>query len=167
MTPLSRNVLLAGLALVVAGLVFAFIIGIYVDHEARLAAYDAYGPTFRAIIEDASRSEWQEELAQANRTSMAQRYAATVHTHGTNMGILLILVGLLTPLLAQLRKQSPWLLWAMTGAAWVYPLGLFFKFAGRTQLGETLAALGAALAIVALAWLFVSVSRAIEKIARS
>lgn len=159
--------MLAGLALVIAGLVFGLVAGLYAGNEARLATYDAYQPTFLAVMQDASGGEWQAALEKANQRSMAQRRAATVHTHGVNMGMLLILVGLLAPLLAQLKSPRPLLLWAMIAAAWIYPLGLLLKFAGKVPWGEALAALGAALAIGVLAWLFLNVSRALERIARS
>lgn len=167
MNALSRNVLLAGLALVVAGLVFGFVFGFYADHEARLVAYDAYEPTFEAVMRKETASAWQAELEQANIASRTQRYAATVHTHGVNMGMLLILVGLLTPLLGQLLRQSRLLLWAIGSAAWIYPLGLLLKFAGLTRSGEAMAALGAALAIAAMLWLLVSISRALDSLAQS
>ncbi len=167
MNPISRLVMLAGLALVVAGLAFALGVSYFVDHEARLVAYDAYQPTFEAVMQDAIDSKWQAELAQANRISVAHRRAADVHTHSVNMGILLILIGLLMPLLSRLKKQSPWVLWAMISSAWIYPLGLLLQFAGLTQVGEALAALGAALAIAALVWLFRILSRALDTIIQS
>ena len=167
MNPLSRNLMLAGLALAVAGLVFALGVSYYVDHEARLVAYDAYRSTFEAVMRDAGSTTWQQELAQANQTSLTHRRAAAVHTHSVNMGILLILLGLLTPLLGRLAKPSPWLLWTMMGAAWVYPSGLLLKFAGLIAWGEALAALGAALAIVAVIWLFRQLSRALHTVIQS
>jgi drug/metabolite transporter superfamily protein YnfA len=83
------------------------------------------------------------------------------------MGILLILIGLLAPLLNRLKKQSPRALWAMISSAWIYPLGLLLQFAGLTQVGEALAALGAALAIAALVWLFRNLSQALDTINQS
>lgn len=166
MNRMSRLVMLSGLALVLAGLVFAVGVSYLVEHESRLVAHDAYQPTFEVLMQDPADGEWQAELAQANRTSITHRRAAGVHTHSINMGILLILVALLIPLLSQLGSQSPWLSWAMIGAAWVYPLGLLLQFAGLTLAGEVLAAIGAAAAIAALAWLFRVLSRAIDTMTR-
>lgn len=166
MTKPARIAMLAGLALVVAGLVFGLVAGIFAENEARLVTYDAYRPTFLAVMQDASSGEWQAALERANQRSMSQRRAATVHTHSVNMGMLLILVALLAPLLAQLRTTRPSLLWAMITAAWVYPLGLLLKYAGLVPWGEALAALGAGLAIAVLAWLYLGVSRALAKVAR-
>ena len=167
MNPISRLVMLAGLALVVAGLAFALSVSYFVDHEARLVAYDAYQPTFETVMLDTVDSEWQTELAQANRISVTHRRAADVHTHSVNMGILLILIGLLAPLLSRLKKLSPRVLWAMISSAWIYPLGLLLQFAGLTQVGEAVAALGGALAIAALIWLFRNLSRALDTIIQS
>jgi hypothetical protein len=118
-------------------------------------------------MQDTIDSEWQAELAQANRISVTHRRAADVHTHSVNMGILLILIGLLAPLLSRLKKQSPRVLWAMISSAWIYPLGLLLQFAGLTQAGEALAALGAALAIASLVWLFRNLFRALDTINQS
>ncbi len=159
--------MLAGLALVVAGLAFALSVSYFVDHEARLVAYDAYQATFEAVMLDTIDSEWQAELAQANRISVTHRRAADVHTHSVTMGILLILIGLLARLLSRLKKQSPRALWAMISFAWIYPLGLLLQFAGLTQVGEAVAAFGAALAITALIWLFRNLSRALDTIIQS
>lgn len=164
MNPISRLVMLAGLALVVAGLAFALGVSYFVDHEARLVAYDAYQPTFETVMQDTIDSEWQAELAQANRISVTHRRAADVHTHSVNMGMLLILIGLLAPLLSRVKKQSTRVLWVMISSAWIYPLGLLLQFAGLTQVGEAVAALGAALAIAALVWLFRILSRALDTI---
>lgn len=167
MNPLSRNVILGGLALVVTGLAFALVVSYFLDHEARLVAYDAYRPAFTAVAHDQGDSVWQEELALANQASLTHRRAAAVHTHSVNMGILLILIGLLTPLLGRLGKQPPWLLWAIIGSAWMYPSGLLLKFAGLIGWGEALAGVGATLAIAGIISLFTQLSRAIDTVSQS
>lgn len=167
MNPLSRNVVLGGLGLVVAGLVFALVVSFYLDRETRLVAYDAYRPAFSAVAQDRDDVLWRAELALANQTSLAHRRAAAVHTHSVNMGILLILIGLLAPLLGRLGKQSTWLISATIGAAWIYPSGLLLKFAGLIAWGEALAGIGAALAIAAMLLLFTNLSRAVDSVTRS
>ncbi len=166
MNRLSRVVVFAGLALIVAGLVFGLAFNYFGDHQARLVVYDAYRSTMEAIIQGEPDDVWQQHRDATNERGQTHRRAIGVHTHGINMGIVLVLLGLLTPLLGRLKNGSNRVVWGLVGAAWVYPLGLVLQFAGLTLAGQAVAALGAGVAVLALIVLFRQMSRAVDNLPR-
>lgn len=159
----SRLLLLAGLLLILAGFLFGIGFSLAVDHQARLVAYDDYGPVF-ASLGDAEVAP-NEVDAGADQRSVAHRRAMDVHTHSVNLGILLLLIGVLSPLLSSAGTARPrGLLW-LAGAAWLYPAGLLLQFLGSVRAGEIVAAIGAAVIIVAFAVIFYRISRAVNALA--
>ena len=166
MNRVSQICVFAGLTLGVLGLAFGLVFNYAVDHEARLVEYDAYRTTFEAIMEEGG-TQWEERAADTTAHAMTHRRAAGVHTHAINMGVVLLLSGLLVPLLARGDpRRSRLAVWGLIGAAWIYPLGLLVQFAGLTRAGQTLAGVGAALAIAALILLFTQVSAALKSLPR-
>ncbi len=85
-------------------------------------------------------------------------------THSINMGVLLILVGLLVPLLARAEGSGMPLLAGFVVAACLYPAGLLLIALKLTFVGEIVAALGAGLAIAVFALLFLKFSAALKSI---
>ena len=155
-----RQLIVAGLLLILAGFVFAQLFTWYVGHQPRLVAHDAYETVFEEI---ARGGEWRAIEEAISSNSVLQRRAADVHGHSINMGILLILVGLFAPLVGRDGSQNRWFL-ALTAAAVVYPAGLFLQFLGLGIAGEAVSAIGAVGAIGALAVLLLRISRAIDAI---
>ena len=160
--PWQRRMTLAGLMLILAGFVFGLVFSWSVGHEARLVAHDSYQPVFEAIADDGSQAEWRALEQGITERSIAHRRAADTHGHSVNMGILLILVGLLAPLFAD--RGSTRLLLALAVAAVVYPIGLSLQFFGLTTAGEFVSAAGAIGAIVALGALLVRSWKAIDEL---
>ena len=166
MTGRSKLLVVTGLALILGGFLFGFGFSYAVDHQARLVAYDDYQPVFELIGREGTAADWQDLQSRINGRSVAHRRAADVHTHSVNMGILLILLGLLSPVLAKRESsRDRWLL-GLVAAGCIYPAGLLLQFVGLTRAGEIVAAAGAALAIVTLVALYLGISRAIDGLAK-
>lgn len=160
----SQRLIGLGLLLILAGFVFALLFSWSTGHETRLAAHDAYQPVFEWIAgAGAGSAEWRELENEISRNSVAQRRAADVHGHSVNMGILLILIGLLSALVSRDGGLDSRLLAAIAAAAVIYPAGLLLQFFELRLAGEAVAAVGGAGALAALAALYVRLSRAVDR----
>ncbi|MEJ8569680.1 hypothetical protein [Elongatibacter sediminis] len=166
MTAWTQRMVLAGLVLILLGFVFALVHSLSYGHQARLVAHDAYRPVFEEIAATGDETSWQETEAEITAVSVAQRRAADTHGHAVNMGILVILIGLLTPLFERARSGDGG---APRGAgiafalfAGLYPVGLFLQYLRLTTAGEIVAAIGAVGAIACLAWLFLKLRKAVD-----
>lgn len=163
----ARLLTMAGLGLILAGFLFGLAFSFAVDHQPRLVAYDDYQSVFEMVSTRGASADWEALQQRINAASVAHRRATDVHAHSVNMGLLLILVGLLAPLLSRLEKPRRRALLLLVGASCLYPLALLMQFFGLITVGEYGAALGAALVIVALALFYLGVSRAIDLLPRS
>ena len=157
-----HRLILTGLALVLAGFVFGLVFTWSVDHEARLVAHDAYGQVFEEAARSGSTGEWRNVEQEATARSVAHRRAADTHGHSINMGILLILVGLLAPLFADRGAANGRLLLVLAVSSVVYPVGLSLQFLTLTLAGEVVSAAGAIGAIGALTALLVRFWKAVD-----
>jgi hypothetical protein len=166
MTAWSRRFIVAGLVLVAAGFVFGLVFSLSVDHEARLVAHDAYRPVFELIAREGSGAEWQPVEKAVSARSVAHRRAADVHGHSINMGILLILLGLLLPAAGDMRGPRTALLPTLAASAFVYPLGLFLQSLSFKVAGEIVSALGAVGVIAAFAGLYLQIARGVDALRR-
>jgi hypothetical protein len=158
----QRRMILAGLLLILAGFVFGLCFSSSVGHEARLVAHDSYQPVFEAIADDGSQAEWRALERGITERSIAHRRAADTHGHSVNMGILLILVGLLAPLFAERAGAHRPLLLVLAVSAVVYPIGLSLQFFRLTTAGEIVSAAGAIGAIAALGALLIRFWKAVD-----
>lgn len=165
MTPSPLRMIITGLSLTLAGLLFGLGFSWSVEHEARLVAHDAYQPVFVQIGGNGDGDGWRARAREITKRSVAHRRAADTHGHGVNMGILLILVGLLTPLFADQSSINRRLLLLLGVSAVVYPIGLFLQFFAFTLAGEIVSAAGATGTIAALAALLVRFWKAIDRLA--
>lgn len=169
MTNWQTRLVLAGLILVFAGFVFGLVFSLAVDHQPRLVAHDAYEPVFVQIGAGVAEESWQPSVAAISRVSIAHRRATDVHGHATNMGIVLMLIGLLAPVLVAAKSQwttiDRGLLSGLAVSSVVYPLGLFLQFLRFITAGEIVAALGAVGAIVCLAGLYVRLWKGVDRLA--
>ncbi len=159
----QKPVVIAGLALIVVGLLFGLVFAYTMDHEARLVVADAYQPVFELLGENTA-TDWQALQEKINAQSLTHASAITFHAHSINMGVLLILVGLLVPLLARAEGSGMPLLAGFVVAACLYPAGLLLIALKLTFVGEIVAALGAGLAIAVFALLFLKFSAALKSI---
>jgi hypothetical protein len=167
MTVGNRRLIVTGLALILGGFLFSLAFSLSVDHQARLVAHEAYQPVFEEIVNDISNEDRRSLAAGITKTSVAHRRAADVHGHSINMGILLILIGLLTPLLAARNAgtgSNNRLIIVLALSAVVYPAGLLLQYLTFTVAGEIVAALGAAAAILSLAALYVRIWKAVDRL---
>jgi len=164
MTGWHRRFVIVGLILVLGGFIFSLIFSWSVDHQARLVAHDAYQPVFEQIARNGGDDSWSILEEEISRVSIAHRRAADVHGHSINMGILLILLGLLAPLVNQADSGNNRILLSLVLSAVVYPAGLVLQFLTLTVAGEVVSAIGAAGAILALAALYVRAWKAVDTI---
>ncbi len=160
----QKPVVTAGLALIVAGLLFGLVFAYATDHQARLVAADAYQPVFELLGENTA-TDWRGLQDKINAQSMAHASAITFHAHSINMGVLLILVGLLVPLRAHALGSGAALIVGFVVAACLYPAGLLLIALKVTFVGEVVAAVGAGFAIAVFALLFLKFSQALKSIA--
>jgi len=159
----QKPVVIAGLALIVGGLLFGLAFAYFVDHQARLVAADAYQPVFELLGEN-STTDWRGLQEKINAQSLTHASAINFHAHSINMGVLLILVGLLVPLLGRVQGSGAALLVGFVVAACLYPAGLLLIALNFTAVGEIVAALGALLAIAVFALLFLKFSQALKSV---
>ncbi|MEX2124807.1 MAG: hypothetical protein WD795_13010 [Woeseia sp.] len=165
MTRWSRRLIGVGLLLILAGFVFALLFGWSTGHQARLVAHDAYQPLFEQIAgTGGGDGEWRAVEEEISRNSITQRRAADVHGHSINMGILLILIGLLSSVVNRNGGIDNRLLFSLAVTAVVYPAGLFLQFLGLKLAGEVVSAIGAAGAVATLAVLYWRFSRAVDNL---
>jgi hypothetical protein len=167
MTVWNRRLIVTGLALILGGFLFSLAFSLSVDHQARLVAHEAYQPVLEDIVTDIENEDWRSLTAGITKTSIAHRRAADVHGHSINMGILLILIGLLTPLLAAGNAgtgNDNRLIVVLALSAVVYPAGLLLQYLTFTVAGEIVAALGAVAAILSLATLYIRIWKAVDKL---
>lgn len=168
MNALTQRTVLAGLVLILLGFLFALAHSLAYGHQARLAAHDAYRPVFEEIAASGNEADWRKTQAAITAISVAHRRAADTHGHAVNMGILVILIGLLTPLFERARSDD---VGTPRGAgiafvlfAGLYPVGLFLQYLRLTTAGEAVAAVGAVGAIACLAWLFLKLVNAVDRL---
>ncbi len=159
----QKPVVIAGLALIVAGLLFGLAFAYAMDHQARLVAADAYQPVFELLGENTA-TDWRGLQDKINAQSLTHASAITFHAHSINMGVLLIIVGLLVPLLARGQGSGAALVVGFVVAACLYPAGLLLIALKLTFVGEVVAALGAGLVIAVFALLFLKFSAALKTI---
>jgi hypothetical protein len=164
MTGWHWRLVIVGLMLILGGFIFSLIFSWSVDHQARLVAHDAYQTVFEQIARNDGDESWRILEEEISRVSVAHRRAADVHGHSINMGILLILLGLLAPLLSQADSGNSRVLLLLALSSVVYPAGLLLQFLTLTVAGEVVSAIGAAGAILALAALYVRVWKAVDMI---
>lgn len=164
MTLWFHRFVVAGIVLILAGFAFGLFFGWSVGHETRLAAYEAYQPVFETVANQGENAKWQAMENRISARSVQHRRAADVHGHSINMGILLIIVGLLLPVLTNVGGRAVAALPALIAAAFVYPFGLSLQFMGFTTAGEAVSALGAVVAIVALGTIYVLFSRTVNSL---
>ena len=160
----QKPVVIAGLALIIGGLLFGLVFAYVVDHQARLVTADAYQPVFELLGQNTA-TDWRALQEKINAQSLTHASAITFHAHSINMGVLLILIGLLVPLLARAEGSGMPLLAGFVVAACLYPAGLLLIALKLTFVGEVVAALGAGLAIAVFALLFLKFSAALKSIA--
>jgi hypothetical protein len=164
MTGWHRRFVIVGLILILGGFIFSLIFSWSVDHQARLVAHDAYQPVFEQIARNGGDDSWRILEEEISRVSIAHRRAADVHGHSINMGILLILLGLLAPLVNQADSGNNRILLSLVLSSVVYPAGLVLQFLTLTVAGEAVSAIGAAGAILALAALYLRAWKAVDTI---
>ena len=159
----QKLIFTAGLALILVGFLLGLAINYFTDHRARLVSKDAYEPVFVLISEKGTDVDWHELQKEINASNRFNAHAIGVHTHSINMGILLLLVGLLFPLFHTGQRSDP-VLSGIVIAAWTYPIGLMLQMLNFIKLGEIIAALGACLVIGIFVLVFIRVSRALDSI---
>jgi hypothetical protein len=159
----QKPVVIAGLALIVGGLLFGLIFAYFVDHQARLVAADSYQPVFELLGEN-SATDWRALQEKINAQSLTHASAINFHAHSINMGVLLILVGLLVPLLGRAQGSGVALVVGFIVAACLYPAGLLLIALNFAVLGEIVATLGAVLAIAVFALLYLNFSKALKSV---
>lgn len=164
MTSWTLRIAVTGLSLILAGFLFGLAFSWAVDHEARLVAHDAYRPVFEQIANSGNGDAWPAMERRISERSVAHRRAADTHGHSVNMGILLVLFGLLAPIFADRSGSNGRLLLLLGISAVVYPIGLSLQFFMLTLVGEIVSAAGAIGAIAALVALLIRFWKAVDRL---
>ncbi|MBI4306881.1 MAG: hypothetical protein HY678_11235 [Chloroflexi bacterium] len=144
----QQGLFISAVALMLFGMVFGLAINYAADHRARLALNEAYDPVFALLSEGADAEAVNMRHSRISGTSLRHSRAMDFHTHSINMGILVLLAGLLYPMIPARRAIDAWAITGLAIAAWLYPGGLLLQFFGMRLAGEILAAAGAVLAII-------------------
>lgn len=156
---MQRALLVTGLLLALAGIALGLIHTWTVEHRARLEHRDDWADVVAAAR---TGGDWQARAQARSEALIAATRTVDAHTHGTNMGLLVILLALLYPLLEGGSRWPARLAGAFAAGAWIYPLGLLLQRLGPTLAGEAVAAAGAGLAVAAFAALLVRLHRALS-----
>lgn len=160
----QKLIFIAGLVLILAGLLFGLGHTYYVNHGTRLVSNDSYEPVFSMISDRHMTVAWQELQQEIHSINRLNARAIDVHTHSINMGILVLMLGLMFPLLITGRPSDIPLLLGFVTATWIYPIGLTLQMFELNIAGEIIAALGACLATVIFILVFFRVSKSLDSI---
>ncbi|MBT8445795.1 MAG: hypothetical protein HKO62_08715 [Gammaproteobacteria bacterium] len=151
----------SGLVLVLAGFINGLVLTQSQSHTPRLVAHDAYRPALTLLAEGSDAQAWQDERETISARSLAYQRVIGFHTHAINMAVLLVLIAFLYGLLPPGVRGAAPALTAFALACWLYPLGLLLHVFELTTAARVLAAGGAGLAVISLAWLAILISNAV------
>jgi len=160
MSGCQRLLIVAGLTLVTAGLLFGFVYGFVVEHGTLLVLKEAYGASLR----NAAAGDWEASrfaFASGRFANYILVRAVDVHTHLIKMATLVLLLGLLWPLI---RSRASSRAAAFVLGAVLFPAGVFAEIYTTSIMAKGLAALGAGIAILSLAAIFRGLLRPSESV---
>ena len=159
---LQKQVVVTGLLLIAAGFLFGLVMTFAADHQTRLLVNDSYSEVFVLLSRDGSSNESKAIQDEADRKALSYSRAVGFHTHSINMGILVILGGLLLPLVGAHGRRRTLTIYGFVFAACLYPIGLLLTLFGLELVGEIAAAAGAILAIATFAVIWLGISQALS-----
>ena len=162
MERLQKQVVAAGLVLILAGLLFGLVMTYAADHQARLVVNDSYSEVFVLLSRDGPSDESKAIQYEVDRKALSYSRAVGFHTHSINMGLLVILAGLLLPLVGTEGRRKNLTVSGFVLAACLYPIGLLLTLSGFELIGEIVAAAGATLAIATFAVIWIGISRTLQ-----
>lgn len=161
----QRLLITAGLALVIAGLLFGFVYGYFVQHGTLLVLKESH----RAALRSAATGDWG-SLRKSLQTGAEINYqllrAVDVHTHLVKVATWVVLAGLFWPLLGWQKIDSRLVALALLGGAVFFPMGVFAEIYTHSVLAKALAAGGATLVILSSARISSLVLRQLENPAK-
>lgn len=160
----ARMLVVSGLGLMLASIVFAMVFSLSAGHQPRLAAYDDYRNALNTIVASQGTDQVDAEavIGVATQSAQAHRHASSVHTHLLKLGLLLSVMGLYAALLEQAKNSGRTVCVALICSALVYGGGLLLQFFGIGVIAQGISALGAGSIIVSLACLYHQLIRAVD-----
>lgn len=154
---LQRRLITFGLIFISVGFIYGVAYNFYVNRDALLQLKDDYMPAFsqltEEIISQADGSRALVEIGQTNIRSTQYKRAIGAHAHAINLGLLLILVGMVFSFVMQNSKKARLVAYLLVFGISVYPLGLALQAAGLKLLGEGFALFGATSVVIGFALL--------------
>jgi len=155
----QARIINCGIGLIFTGFLFGLAYNYLSEHQALLNAKDAYAPVFSKIAEGQPEAAWRPDYQRIISLNLRNTRAIDVHAHVINMGLLVVLLGMLYPLAGKDRLKANFVRLGFTNAAWIYPLGLLLQMLGFKSPGEIVAAIGAGLGILAFGVFWLGVLR--------
>lgn len=154
MESLQRHLVVCGVGLILAGLVYGHAYSLISNHTALLTIKDDYQAIYvdvsQAVDKNASESDILDDINIVNAKSTRYRRAVGAHAHAINLGLLITIVGLIFSFaLAGSRHASKIAYGFLTGCI-CYPVGLALQAMGQVVAGEAFALLGASLVLACL-----------------
>lgn len=163
MDKVQKNLTICGLCLIVFGFVYGLGYTFWVEHKALLELKDAYSTTFLELTRDIRNNALDNGLLasveEVGERSVHYRRAIGAHTHAINLGLLMILLGVLFPFAMSGTAKGRWVPYLFVAGTFVYPTGLALQAFGLVIAGEVFAILGsgsivASIAVILIALLF-------------
>lgn len=152
MDRIQRRVVVGGLILILAGFIYGGVYTVLVDRTSLLQIKDSYSSVFLIVAEKSEAKNAADILLQLGQLQdLRVRYTRAIgaHVHAINLGLVVILAGLLLPLTRLTPDKGRWLATLFLGGGAIYPIGLSLQAGGYLFVGEVFAVLGSGSMVVA------------------
>ncbi|MBT7951520.1 MAG: hypothetical protein HN764_07840 [Gammaproteobacteria bacterium] len=155
MEPLQKRLVVCGVGLILAGLVYGHAYSFISNHTALLTIKDDYQAIFvdvtRSVNTNAGGSFASNDIDDINSKSTQHRRAVGAHAHAINLGLLITIIGLILSFALAGNKHACKIGYGLLTGSICYPTGLALQAMGLVLAGEAFALLGAALVLGCLA----------------
>ncbi|HYV06749.1 MAG TPA: hypothetical protein VFB82_19295 [Blastocatellia bacterium] len=153
-----RLLVISGVVLAVWGMSFGLFYALFAEHQ----ALDKIGSSLAEAFTKGAAGDlfMSRDLVQTYaEAQFAYVRRVDVHSHWTGLAMLLIVFGLMFDRVDFTEKRRTLVAWMLVAGAVLFPLGVLLQTADRGFIPQTVAAVGAALVVVALAAIATSLAR--------
>lgn len=155
MQTLQRGLVICGVSLILSGLVFGIGFGFVADHASVMTVKDWYQPAFVGLSEGLANktgnmSDHMALIESIGQRATQYRRAVGAHAHAINLGLVMIILGLILGFAFTDKRYAKWVAWALAVGGCVYPVGLVLQAFGLVFLGEAFSVMGAGLMLAGL-----------------
>lgn len=155
MESLQRRLIICGVSLILVGLLFGIGFSFVSDHTSVMKLKDWYQPAFVGLSEDlvsktGGESRRLEMIESISERATDYRRAVGAHAHAINLGLVMIILGLIFAFTFSDNKHARWVARMLALGGCVYPAGLALQAFGLIFLGEAFALVGAGLVLAGL-----------------